>query len=172
MFGESSVFRSIRGRLVRRGLLIGAAATGAGALAAGMRGAGAQPTPGPGGIEWLDYTPPRRYAAGARVGNIVYLAGETGQDLTTGTTVSGGIGPQTQLAFENIRHNLRLVGSDLQYIFRITTYLVNMSDISVYAQTRARFLPRAVPATTVAVSALAFPELLIEIEATALVPGR
>jgi len=148
------------------------AAGGAGVLAAGVRSAAAQPTPGPGGIDWLDYNPPRRYAAGARVGNVIYLAGETGQDLTTGKTVAGGIGPQTQLAFENIRHNLKLLGSDLQYIFKITTFLVNIGDISVFAQTRAKFLPRAIPATTVAVAALAFPDLLIEVEVTALVPGR
>jgi len=148
------------------------AASGAGVLAAGVRSAAAQPTPGPGGIDWLDYNPPRRYAAGARVGNVIYLAGETGQDLTTGKTVAGGIGPQTQLAFENIRHNLKLLGSDLQYIFKITTFLVNIGDISVFAQTRAKFLPRAIPATTVAVAALAFPDLLIEVEVTALVPGR
>ena len=126
MFGRTSVFASIRERLVRRRLLIGAAATGAGALAAGMRNAAAQPTPGPGGIEWLDYNPPRRYAAGARIGNIVCLAGETGQDAS-GKTVAGGIGPQTQLAFENIRQNLKLLGSDMQYIFKITTFLVNIS---------------------------------------------
>jgi len=148
------------------------AAAGAGVLVAGVRPASAQPTPGPGGIEWLDYNPPRRYAAGARVGNVVHLAGETGQDLSTGKTVAGGIGPQTQLAFENIRHNLKLLGSDLQYVFKITTFLVNITDISVFAQTRAKFLPRAIPATTVAVSALAFPDLLVEIEVTAVVPGK
>ena len=157
---------------VRRKLLIGAAAGGAAALATTMRAVKAQPAPGPGGIEWLDYNPPRRYAAGARVGNIVYLAGETGQDLNSGKTVAGGIAAQTQLAFENIRHNLKLLGSDLQYIFKVTTFLVNISDISVFAQTRAKFLPRAIPATTVAVSALAFPELLVEIEVTALLPGK
>ena len=172
MFRESHVLSSMRDHLARRSLLTATAVSGVAALTAGLRGAAAQPTPGPGGIEWLDYTPARRYAAGARFGNVVYLAGETGQDLTTGKTIEGGIGPQTQLAFENIRHNLKQLGSDLQYVFRITTYLVNMSDISVYAQTRAQFLPRAIPATTVAVSALAFPELLIEIEVTAAVPGR
>jgi enamine deaminase RidA (YjgF/YER057c/UK114 family) len=157
---------------IRRRVFLRATAGGAGVLAAGVRPVSAQPTPGPSGIEWLDYNPPRRYAAAARVGNVVYLAGETGQDLSTGKTVAGGIGPQTQLAFENIRHNLKLLGSDLQYIFKITTFLVNISDISVFAQSRAKFLPRAIPATTVAVSALAFPDLLVEIEVTALVPGR
>jgi enamine deaminase RidA (YjgF/YER057c/UK114 family) len=49
---------------------------------------------------------------------------------------------------------------------------VNISDIGTFAQTRAKFLPRAIPATTVAVPALAFPDLLVEIEVTALVPGR
>lgn len=172
MLGDTSVFRSIRDKLARRRVLMGSAAAGMGALAAGVGCAGAQPAPGPGGIQWLDYNPPRRYAAGARVGNIVYLAGETGQDLTTGKTVAGGVGPQCQLAFENIRHNLKLMGSDMQYIFKITTFLVNISDIGTFAQTRAKFLPRAIPATTVAVPALAFPNLLVEIEVAALVPGR
>ena len=62
----------------------------------------AQPQPGPLGIEFLDYTPPRRFAAGARVGNVVYLAGETPRDPNSGEFVPGDIREQTELVFQNI----------------------------------------------------------------------
>ena len=153
----------------RRRLLLGAGGIGALAVSAGSARAQAT-SAGPGGIQWLDYQPARRYAAGARVGNIAYMAGELGMDPATGKIVAGGIGPQAERAFENIRVNLKAIGSDLQYVFRITTYLVKIEDINVFAQARARYQPRPIPSTTVAVSALASPEALLEVEVTALVP--
>src|SRR4051794_25960880 len=65
-------------RIGRRRLLLTGATAGVGALAAAVPGAQAQRAQGPGGIEWLDYDPPRQFAAGARVGNVVYLSGVTG----------------------------------------------------------------------------------------------
>lgn len=83
-------------RIGRRGLLLSGAAAGIGALGGRVaRAQVQQPSQGPDGIEWLDYEPPRRWAAGARVGNVVYLAGETGE--------GSDIATQTRGAMENIR---------------------------------------------------------------------
>src|SRR5215510_9073758 len=60
-------------------------------------------TPGPSGIEFLDYDPPRRWAAGARVGDIAYLAGVTPRHPTTGQGVEGTIEQQTELVCQNIQ---------------------------------------------------------------------
>ena len=89
----------------------------------------AEPQPGPPGIEFLDYTPPRRFAAGARVGNIVYLAGETPRDPETGENVVGDIHQQTDLIFQNIERSLRAFGTDLAHVFKITVYLTDMANL-------------------------------------------
>ncbi|HLH24326.1 MAG TPA: ester cyclase [Chloroflexota bacterium] len=130
----------------------------------------AGPQPGPAGIAFLDYTPPRRFAAGARVGNVVYLAGETPRDPNTGETVAGDIHQQVDLVFQNIERSLRAFGTDLAHVFKITVYLTDMANIAAVSAARQRYLPRTIPSTTVAISRLAAPEFLVEIDAMALVP--
>ena len=150
-------------RIGRRGLLLTSAAAGLGALASGVPRVQAQRSPGPGGIEWLDYDPPRPFAAGARVGDIIYLAGE----VAPGADVAA----QTEGAFQNIRASLQAYGSDLQYIFRMTVYLVNIADQPAFAAVRARLLPRPIPSTLVAVTRLVPPGGLVEIDVMALIPN-
>src|SRR5437879_5966330 len=98
-------------RIGRRRVLLGGAAAGVGMLAGSVQGARAQRSQDPSGIEWLDYDPPRPFAAGARVGNIVYLSG-------VAATAPGGIVLQTERAFEAIQASLQAYGSDLQHIFK------------------------------------------------------
>ena len=129
-----------------------------------------QPQPGPPGIEILDYTPPRRFAAGARVGNVVYLAGETPRDPATGEYVPGDIHQQADLVFQNIARSLRAFGTDLAHVFKITVYLTDMANLGAVSEARRRYLPRTIPSTTVAISRLTVPEFLVEIEAMALIP--
>jgi enamine deaminase RidA (YjgF/YER057c/UK114 family) len=124
-------------------------------------------------IRFLDYDPPRAYAAGARVGNVVYLAGEDGKIWTgpnTWTIPDGGIEAQAERMWQNIQRSLRSFGSDLSYVFKSTTYYVNFEDRAIAAQVRRRYLTRPIPGTSVQVVRLSDPAILIEAEVTALVP--
>jgi enamine deaminase RidA (YjgF/YER057c/UK114 family) len=162
------MLRRSRKRIERRRLLLGGAAAGLGALAAGARDAVAQQSTG---AEFLDYDPPRPWAAGARVGNLVFLAGETARDAN-GQPTSGGIAEQAELVFQNIQRSLRRFGTDTNQIIKMTTYLRNWEDLELVRPIRARYLTRPVPATTVVISRLSEPQFLIEIDVTAYVPDR
>ena len=72
------MLQSFQSTLARRRLLLGSTISGLGALIGGASSMAAQQPPGAPGIQILQYDPPRRYAAGARVGNVSYLAGEEG----------------------------------------------------------------------------------------------
>ena len=128
--------------------------------------------PGPNGIEFLDYDPPRRWAAGARVGDIAYLAGVTPRHPTTGQGVEGTIEQQTELVCENIKSALTAFGTDFAHVFKVTVYLTNMDDLVPVARVRARYHPRPIPSSTVAVARLSEPYFQIEIDAMALIPKR
>lgn len=170
--------------LGRRQLLLGGAAAWVGALAARKPSEAAAQRPsasdgltfkqpaGPAGIEFLDYDPPRRWAAGARVGNIVYLAGATARDPATGQGVAGSIEEQTELVCQNIQRALKAYGTDFAHVFKLTVFLTNMDHLVPMARVRARYIPRPIPSTTVAVARLSEPYFLVEIDAMALVPGR
>ena len=128
-----------------------------------------------GEIEFVDYDPPRAYAAAARVGNMLFLAGEDGKIWTgpsSWTIPEGGIEPQAEQMWQNIQRTLRSLGSDVDYIFKCTTYYVDFGDRAVAAEVRRRYLPRPVPGTSVQVVRLSDPTALIEVDVTALVPTR
>jgi 2-iminobutanoate/2-iminopropanoate deaminase len=120
--------------------------------------------------EILDFEPPRRWAAGARVGDLIFLAGETGTDPVTMEAVAGGVEAQAEQAFENIRATLERFGADLSNIVKLTVFLTDVADLHAVGSVRARVLPRTVPSSTVEVRALARPELRVEIEAVAVAP--
>jgi enamine deaminase RidA (YjgF/YER057c/UK114 family) len=126
-------------------------------------------------VEFLDYDPPRAYAAAARVGNMLFLAGEDGKIWTgpaSWTIPEGGIEAQCERMWQNIQRTLRAVGSDMEYICKCTTYYVDFADRAIAAQVRRRYLPRPVPGTSVQVVRLSDPAILIEVDVTALVPGE
>jgi 2-iminobutanoate/2-iminopropanoate deaminase len=162
---EGLKLRQRAGGIGRRELLLGGAAAGVGALAVGVPGAQAQTqrSQGPGGIEWLDYDPPRPFAVGARVGNVVYLSGVGG----SGTDITA----QSEAAFQTIQASLTAFGSDLQYIFKMTVYFVNIADQPSFGEVRARHLPRPIPSTAVAITRLVPPDGLVEIDVMALIPN-
>ena len=122
-------------------------------------------------METLDYEPPRRWAAGTRVGDLLFLAGETGTDPATMAVVPGGVERQTERAMANIAATLARFGSDLEHIVRLTVFLTDITDLPAVSAARASILGRTVPSSTVAVAALAHPEMRVEIEAIAVVPG-
>jgi enamine deaminase RidA (YjgF/YER057c/UK114 family) len=166
------MFQSLQGTVARRRLLLGSTISGLGALIGGTSSAAAQQPSGPTGIQILQYDPPRPYAAGSRVGNIIYLAGEEAMQWT-GTAweiVPGGIGPQTERIFENIRTNLRNLGSDLDYIVNMTNYFVSYSDRAIFTEVRRRYVTRLVPDAAVQVSGLSDLRSLVEVAVVALVP--
>jgi 2-iminobutanoate/2-iminopropanoate deaminase len=167
------MLQSFHSAVARRRLLLGSAIGGLGALIGGASSAAAQQPPGPPGIQIVQYDPPRPFAAGARVGNIIYLAGEEAIVWTSGTeryVVPGGIGPQTEQVFGNIRTSLRAFGSALDYIVKMTNYFVNFDDRALFSAVRQRYLPRPVPDSAVQVSGLSDPASLVEVEVVALVP--
>lgn len=88
-------------------------------------------------------------------------------------TVSLDVREQTRAVLENIRVILAEVGAGLEDVVSVTTYLVNMNDFGGYNEVYGEFFDQNGPArTTVAVHQLPHPQLLIEIQAVALLPDK
>lgn len=80
---------------------------------------------------------------------------------------------QTRAVIENIRQILKSVGSDLEELVEVTSYLVNMNDFAGYNEVYGEYFSHDGPArTTVAVHQLPHPHLLIEIRAVAYKPEK
>lgn len=104
--------------------------------------------------------------------NIVFVRGQIGQDLDTRESVGvGDVTAQTEKAMANIQMLLEESGSELAHICKVTIYLVDVRYREAVYNVVGRWLKGVFPVSTgVVVSALARPEWLVEIDATAVIP--
>jgi enamine deaminase RidA (YjgF/YER057c/UK114 family) len=105
-------------------------------------------------------------------GHTVYLRGQIGQDLDTSENVGiGDVEAQAEQAMHNIDLLLREAGSELSHIVKIVVYLVDPRYREPVYRVMGRWLKGVHPVSTgIVVSALARPEWLVEIDATAVIP--
>ena len=114
------------------------------------------------------------YSQVVRAGNLLFIAGQTGLK-EDGKVVSGGIREQAEQAYANVLIALRSQGADFSHVVRVTTYVTSVQEYqqSGIGEVRRKYAGSATPASTLLqVSALAYPELKIEIEVTAVLPTK
>jgi 2-iminobutanoate/2-iminopropanoate deaminase len=106
-------------------------------------------------------------------GRTVYIAGQLGLDLENKIVgAPGDFRAQATKAIENLKAALAAVGGDLSDVVKITNFLTDMSHIGIYREVRDQFFKMPRPASTaVAISQLARPGALFEIEAIAVLPA-
>lgn len=106
-------------------------------------------------------------------GGVVYLRGQIGQDLDTRESVGiGDVEAQAEKAMSNIDMLLREAGSSLADIVKVTVYLTDIRFREPVYHVMGRWLTGVFPVSTgIVVDALARPEWLVEIDATAVLSG-
>lgn len=102
-------------------------------------------------------------------GGVVYLRGQIGQNLDTRESVGiGDVEAQTVQAMENIKMLLSEAGGEMEDIVKVVVYLTDIRLRETVYRTMGRYLKGVFPVSTgLVVSALARPEWLVEIDATA-----
>jgi enamine deaminase RidA (YjgF/YER057c/UK114 family) len=105
----------------------------------------------------------------------IYIAGQLGLDLDNKVVGEpGDFRAQCVKAFENLGLALAAVGADFTDIVKITNYLTDMADLKTYIEIRnSVFTDGPPPASTlVAISRLARPGAVFEIDAIAVLPAK
>ena len=99
----------------------------------------------------------------------VYISGQVAFDKDGKLVGLGDMQAQTEQVFKNIEAALASVGATFADVVKVTYFITDMSKIHLIREVRARYFdPNHIPASTaVAISGLVVPELLIEIEAIA-----
>ncbi|MDX5418705.1 MAG: RidA family protein [Hymenobacteraceae bacterium] len=108
------------------------------------------------------------YSRAVRIGNVVEVAGTTATD---GDQVVGLGSPyeQTRYTLEKIEKALQQAGATLQDVVRTRIYVTDISQWEEVGRAHGEFFRNIKPAATmVEVNALINPDLLVEIEATAI----
>ena len=104
-------------------------------------------------------------------GTMVFLRGQISQNLDDAKNVEGDAVAQTHKTMQNIKQLLEESGSEMSHICRVVVYLTDIRYREDVYRTMGEHLKGVHPVSTgLVVNALARPEWVVEIEATAVIP--
>ncbi len=71
---------------------------------------------------------PGNYSQAVKVGDLIFVSGQTADDPETGKPVYGTVAEQTELILTNTKHILEAAGSSMEKVVKVNVYISNMED--------------------------------------------
>jgi reactive intermediate/imine deaminase len=104
-------------------------------------------------------------------GRPVYIAGQVALDPAGTLVGQGDVRAQARQVFENLRAALEAVGAGFGQVVKLTIYLVDAAHLPAVREVRDQYVDTARPpaSTAVQVGRLVLDDLLLEVEAVAVV---
>ena len=123
-------------------------------------------------VEVQSIAPPQaHYSHAIRAGNVVYIAGQVPID-PSGRLVQGDAAAQARQVLTNLKGVVEAAGATMDDVVKTSVFLTSRDDRTAVGKVRKEFFADPPPANTlVIVAGLADPEMLVEIEATVVLPS-
>jgi reactive intermediate/imine deaminase len=103
-------------------------------------------------------------------GRTIYISGQISFDKDGKVVGVGDFRAQTVRVFENLKSALAAAGATFENVVKVTTFVTDMKNAPILREVRAAYFGKNPPAgTLVQVTGLIVPELMIEIEAIAVI---
>jgi len=103
---------------------------------------------------------------GMIVGDILYVSGHVAMDNAGNVVGVGDAEAQSRQVMANIAAVVSAAGGKMENVAKITCFITDIANYPAYSKVRAETWPDEPPASsTVVVSGLVRPELLVEVEA-------
>lgn len=113
--------------------------------------------------------PAAPYVPGTKRGALVFTAGQVAFDREGNVVGKGDVKAQTRQTLLNLKTVLEEGGATLADVMKTTVYLVDIAHFTDMNEVYTEFFGHQKPARTTVEARLARPELLVEIEAIAVI---
>jgi enamine deaminase RidA (YjgF/YER057c/UK114 family) len=126
--------------------------------------------------------PLAHYTPAARVGDLVFAAGQLASDFTSGVAPEARIDPafpyygsaikkQTRYVLENLARTFAAAGTSLEHVVKAQVFHTDLVNFSAFDEVWREFFPTPPPRTTVGTTGLLVPGTLVEIDLVAAMPS-
>jgi 2-iminobutanoate/2-iminopropanoate deaminase len=109
------------------------------------------------------------YSQAIRAGGLLFTSGQVAIDPATQQVVAGDVSVQTDRVLKNVSAILQASGSSLDQVVRCTVFLKNMGDFGPMNEVYGKYFKQAPPARSTVEVARLPKDVLVEIDAIALV---
>jgi len=129
-------------------------------------------------VTFNNSVPPRGYSTSVQVdlgtSTMIIISGQVALDKDGNLVGKGDLARQTSQVFINIKNIIEAAGGTMDDLVKIGIYMIDARQVQVFREVRDTFINVKNPpaSTMVQVSALFRPDLLVEVDATAIIPKK
>jgi len=109
------------------------------------------------------------YSQAIRAEGLLFTSGQVAIDPATQQVINGDVAAQTERVLKNLAAILEASGSSLEKVVRCTVFLKNMGDFAAMNDVYGRYFKQSPPARSTVEVARIPKDVLVEIDAIALV---
>ncbi|MFQ5913940.1 MAG: RidA family protein [Nitrospinota bacterium] len=113
------------------------------------------------------WVPKAPYSHGIKKGQIVFTAGQDARDASGKLAGVGDMAAQTEQCLKNLQAVLAEAGATLDDVVKCTVFLSDIRYFETMNEVYRTFFPDEKPARSTVEARLALPEMLVEVEAVA-----
>lgn len=108
------------------------------------------------------------YSQGVRVGNMLFISGQGSVNAISGEFINDDVKKATTQVLENIKAILEEAGCNLSHVVKTTIFLKDMNDFASMNEVYGTYFTERLPARSTIQAARLPKDMLVEIEAIAI----